>query len=126
MAGLDPAIHVFPSGGKAKTWMPGTRPGMTAPFERLAFGCGFLPVARKLPVCDPVPTPAILFVPGDQLNLEILLFVGQSDVPILFVQGNQLRATLVSRKPSRCGERKEEASAKHRGEATRENRKGDV
>src|SRR5215472_16291632 len=27
MAGLVPAIHVF---GVAKTWMPGTRPGMTA------------------------------------------------------------------------------------------------
>ena len=26
MAGLDPAIHVFILG---KTWMPGTRPGMT-------------------------------------------------------------------------------------------------
>jgi hypothetical protein len=26
MAGLDPAIHVF---GTLKTWMPGTRPGMT-------------------------------------------------------------------------------------------------
>ena len=29
MAGLDPAIHVFIL---VKTWMPGTRPGMT---ERL-------------------------------------------------------------------------------------------
>jgi len=30
MAGLDPAIHVFP-GSRAviKSWMPGTRPGMT-------------------------------------------------------------------------------------------------
>jgi len=27
MAGLDPAIHVFLS--SSKTWMPGTRPGMT-------------------------------------------------------------------------------------------------
>jgi hypothetical protein len=26
MAGLDPAIHVFRA---LKTWMPGTRPGMT-------------------------------------------------------------------------------------------------
>jgi hypothetical protein len=26
MAGLDPAIHVFVC---RKTWMPGTRPGMT-------------------------------------------------------------------------------------------------
>jgi hypothetical protein len=30
MAGLDPAIHVFLYGyGASKTWMPGTRPGMT-------------------------------------------------------------------------------------------------
>jgi hypothetical protein len=27
MAGLVPAIHVFVAAGK--TWMPGTRPGMT-------------------------------------------------------------------------------------------------
>ena len=29
MAGLDPAIHVFLPGIALKTWMPGTRPGMT-------------------------------------------------------------------------------------------------
>jgi hypothetical protein len=29
MAGLVPAIHVFLSNGAKKTWMPGTRPGMT-------------------------------------------------------------------------------------------------
>jgi hypothetical protein len=29
MAGLVPAIHVF-SSAKLKTWMPGTRPGMTS------------------------------------------------------------------------------------------------
>jgi hypothetical protein len=28
MAGLDPAIHVFLI-AERKTWMPGTRPGMT-------------------------------------------------------------------------------------------------
>jgi hypothetical protein len=28
MAGLDPAIHVFLF-AERKTWMPGTRPGMT-------------------------------------------------------------------------------------------------
>jgi hypothetical protein len=28
MAWLDPAIHVFARNGR-KTWMPGTRPGMT-------------------------------------------------------------------------------------------------
>jgi len=30
MAGLDPAIHVFEPSIRRKTWMPGTRPGMTA------------------------------------------------------------------------------------------------
>jgi hypothetical protein len=30
MAGLDPAIHVFLADSlTSKTWMPGTRPGMT-------------------------------------------------------------------------------------------------
>jgi len=29
MAGLVPAIHVFLGGLGVKTWMPGTRPGMT-------------------------------------------------------------------------------------------------
>jgi hypothetical protein len=30
MAGLDPAIHVFLTANeRGKTWMPGTRPGMT-------------------------------------------------------------------------------------------------
>jgi hypothetical protein len=29
MAGLVPAIHVFPGRNTVKTWMPGTRPGMT-------------------------------------------------------------------------------------------------
>jgi hypothetical protein len=29
MAGLVPAIHVFTRGIAVKTWMPGTRPGMT-------------------------------------------------------------------------------------------------
>jgi hypothetical protein len=32
MAGLVPAIHVFWQGKAAKTWMPGTRPGMTTEF----------------------------------------------------------------------------------------------
>jgi hypothetical protein len=30
MAGLVPAIHVFLARWKQKTWMPGTRPGMTS------------------------------------------------------------------------------------------------
>jgi hypothetical protein len=35
MAGLDPAIHVFLTGlMHIKTWMPGTRPGMTAEIWR--------------------------------------------------------------------------------------------
>jgi hypothetical protein len=29
-ARLCPAIHVFSGQGKLKTWMPGTRPGMTS------------------------------------------------------------------------------------------------
>jgi len=29
MAGLVPAIHVFDAVEELKTWMPGTRPGMT-------------------------------------------------------------------------------------------------
>jgi hypothetical protein len=41
MAGLVPAIHVFSCSIAARTWMPGTRPGMTtfgkAPFHRLLF-----------------------------------------------------------------------------------------
>src|SRR3954454_12145987 len=29
MAGLVPALHVLPATSERKTWMPGTRPGMT-------------------------------------------------------------------------------------------------
>ena len=29
MAGLDPAIHVLRNRSGAKTWIPGSRPGMT-------------------------------------------------------------------------------------------------
>jgi hypothetical protein len=36
MAGLVPAIHVFNVDQGFKTWMPGTRPGMTK--ERFAVG----------------------------------------------------------------------------------------
>jgi hypothetical protein len=32
MAGLVPAIHVFRATPDFKTWMPGTRPGMTKEF----------------------------------------------------------------------------------------------
>jgi len=40
MAGLDPAIHVFLVSmyPESKTWIPGTRPGMTELFERPALG----------------------------------------------------------------------------------------
>jgi mRNA interferase MazF len=34
MAGLDPAIHVFFYIDDRKTWMPGTRPGMTKTLDR--------------------------------------------------------------------------------------------
>jgi hypothetical protein len=36
MAGLDPAIHVFLR-AESKTWMPGTRPGMTSEVSREEF-----------------------------------------------------------------------------------------
>jgi hypothetical protein len=36
MAGLDPAIHVFSCSVDTKTWMPGTRPGMTENNDSLA------------------------------------------------------------------------------------------
>jgi len=32
MAGLVPAIHVYKNLDAGKTWMPGTRPGMTEKF----------------------------------------------------------------------------------------------
>jgi hypothetical protein len=33
MAGLVPAIHALLHVVQSKTWMPGTRPGMTAEFD---------------------------------------------------------------------------------------------
>jgi hypothetical protein len=39
MAGLVPAIHVFYF-ADSKTWMPGTRPGMTVEDRRSAFDLG--------------------------------------------------------------------------------------
>jgi hypothetical protein len=39
MAGLVPAIHVLPF-ARRKTWMPGTRPGMT---ERMSHAEGAVP-----------------------------------------------------------------------------------
>jgi hypothetical protein len=33
MAGLVPAIHVFDESKESKTWMPGTRPGMTVEMQ---------------------------------------------------------------------------------------------
>ena len=42
MAGLVPAIHVFLALPEAKTWMPGTRPGMTtSPKEPYFIGSFF-------------------------------------------------------------------------------------
>jgi hypothetical protein len=38
MAGLVPAIHVFRLSERRKTWMPGTRPGMTNLQHVLSFG----------------------------------------------------------------------------------------
>jgi hypothetical protein len=43
MAGLVPAIHVFSYA--AKTWMPGTRPGMT--IERIFINTSFTIVAAR-------------------------------------------------------------------------------
>jgi hypothetical protein len=37
MAGLVPAIHVFSPVRASKTWMPGTRPGMTDEKSVIAF-----------------------------------------------------------------------------------------
>jgi len=34
MAGLVPAIHVFLAAYRTKTWMPGTRPGVTPRMRR--------------------------------------------------------------------------------------------
>src|SRR5436309_751971 len=39
MAGLVPAIHVFLPADRSKTWMPGTRPGMTVR-ESISNGAG--------------------------------------------------------------------------------------
>jgi hypothetical protein len=39
MAGLVPAIHVLGPYSKHKTWMPGTRPGMTNDVKRGAPEC---------------------------------------------------------------------------------------
>src|SRR5258708_14688775 len=38
MAGLVPAIHVFLLGASVKTWMPGTRPGMTESADAVMAG----------------------------------------------------------------------------------------
>jgi hypothetical protein len=39
MAGLVPAIHVFAKRIENKTWMPGTRPGMTKLYKKIPAGC---------------------------------------------------------------------------------------
>jgi len=38
MAGLVPAIHVFLAQIETKTWMPGTRPGMTTSAKSAQLG----------------------------------------------------------------------------------------
>jgi hypothetical protein len=45
MAGLDPAIHVFVS-QQRKTWMPGTRPGMTIGVYTRALA-GFVRIEKR-------------------------------------------------------------------------------
>jgi hypothetical protein len=40
MAGLVPAIHVFCRIKRSKTWMPGTRPGMTNECQATDTNCG--------------------------------------------------------------------------------------
>jgi phage tail-like protein len=55
MAGLDPAIHVFSTVGEViKTWMPGTRPGMTKGCHRLTAPAtsSKLPAARLQPFIE--------------------------------------------------------------------------
>ena len=42
MAGLAPAIHVFLAALKIKTWMPGTRPGMTSLLKAGVFAVRFV------------------------------------------------------------------------------------
>jgi hypothetical protein len=39
MAGLVPAIHAFKPIAAIKTWMPGTRPGMTKPEQERRQQC---------------------------------------------------------------------------------------
>ena len=41
MAGLVPAIHVFTR--RLKTWMPGTRPGMTKPIFWKSYSHSIVP-----------------------------------------------------------------------------------
>jgi len=53
MAGLDPAIHVFMHRSRNKTWMPGTRPGMTNVRTRM-------------------PTYNLLLLPGDGIGPEVM------------------------------------------------------
>jgi len=50
MAGLDPAIH---GGNKGKTWMPGTRPGMTNQIKRRKSGAMTFDDVRKFALAWP-------------------------------------------------------------------------
>jgi hypothetical protein len=49
MAGLVPAIHVFSCRWSVKTWMPGTRPGMTAKEPESLSPVGALWMSAMLP-----------------------------------------------------------------------------
>jgi hypothetical protein len=66
MAGLVPAIHVLLA-TKAKTWMPGTRPGMTTSPQKSCYGrvffdnqCDAFWPLRQRPHSEPDP-PATIF-----------------------------------------------------------------
>ena len=49
MAGHVPAIHVFVSAKKSKTWMPGTRQGMTGDDGANELSSGFFAPQQRFP-----------------------------------------------------------------------------
>jgi hypothetical protein len=59
-ARLCPAIHVFARQGARKTWMPGTRPGMTTYLTRYLFAFRFLAFLPRLAVFFGTFAPAAL------------------------------------------------------------------
>jgi hypothetical protein len=52
MAGLVPAIHVFLLSARRKTWMPGTRPGMTRLELRKRFDGSFAKAQNPCPMAQ--------------------------------------------------------------------------